>query len=98
MALKRDSASGLDDGGCLSGCHFLTRFLYAVRISCGEVSLGMLRILWYSSGGFPIGGDGKEDGVAPAARRRGKEQREPSWEGGEKRVWRGWLVASGGRG
>jgi hypothetical protein len=41
MALKRASAFGLDDGGCLSGCHFLMRFLYAAQISCGEVSLGM---------------------------------------------------------
>jgi hypothetical protein len=65
MALNRASASGL--GGCLSECHFLTRFLYAARISDGEVSLGRLRILWYSSGGFPIGQRGAGEREAGGA-------------------------------
>uniref|UniRef100_A0A0A9BSX3 Uncharacterized protein n=1 Tax=Arundo donax TaxID=35708 RepID=A0A0A9BSX3_ARUDO len=44
MALNRASASGLDAGGCLSGCHCRARLLYAALTPCGEASLATCRI------------------------------------------------------
>jgi hypothetical protein len=85
MALNRASASGL--GGCLSDFHFLTRFLYAARISDSEVSLGRLRILWYSSGGFPIvqEGGGSESGAGWGAGERGRRGWAVKWQQRERR-------------